>query len=80
MPQAMEKQPLLGVKEAAQRLGLSFWTLYAWARTGRLPSIQLGRRRLFDPCDLEGFIKQHRVLGWMAGEETVSQKHGTGVW
>ncbi len=52
---------LVGVREAARRLGLSFWTLYAWARVGRVPSVQLGKRRLFAPEDLEDFIAHRRV-------------------
>lgn len=59
--QTIEKDGLLGAKEASRRLGLSFWTLYAWARTGQIPYIQLGKRKLFDPQDIENFIKQHRV-------------------
>jgi excisionase family DNA binding protein len=52
---------LVGVREAARRLGLSYWTLYAWARVGRVPSVQLGKRRLFAPEDLEDFIAHRRV-------------------
>lgn len=64
-----EKQPrqiknyqgLLSIKEASNRLGLSFWTLYAWTRAGRIPYVQLGKRKLFMPHDIENFIKQHRI-------------------
>ncbi len=59
---------LIDVKDAARVLGLSFWTLYAWARTGRLPSVQLGKRRLFDPRDLEEFIEHQRVPGYDASQ------------
>ena len=51
---------LVGVKEASRRLGLSTWTLYAWARTGRLESVRLGRRRLFATKDLEHLIAAAR--------------------
>jgi excisionase family DNA binding protein len=59
--QTNEKDGLLDAKEASRRLGLSFWTLYAWTRKGHIPYIQLGKRKLFDPQDIENFIKQHRV-------------------
>lgn len=52
---------LIGTKEASRRLGISFWTLYAWTRNGRIPYIRLGKRKLFDPYDLESFVKQHKV-------------------
>ncbi len=59
--QAVKQDGLLDAREASKRLGLSFWTLYAWARNGRIPYIQLGKRKLFDPRDIENFIDRHRV-------------------
>jgi excisionase family DNA binding protein len=56
--QAMEK--LLSVDQAAQRLGVSFWTVYRLARSGRLASVQLGRRRLFAEHDLEDLVQRAR--------------------
>lgn len=52
---------LLSVREAAGRLGLSVWTVYAWARTGRIPSVQLGKRRLFVASDLSNLIEVARA-------------------
>jgi excisionase family DNA binding protein len=52
---------LLGAKAAAERLGLSVWTVYAWARAGRIPSVRLGARRLFAPEDLEQLIASSRT-------------------
>jgi excisionase family DNA binding protein len=52
---------LVDAMEAARRLGLSHWTIYHWARSGQLPSIKLGRRRLFRPLDLESFIEMRRI-------------------
>ena len=51
---------LLSVEQAAQRLGVSFWTVYRLARSGRLSSIRLGRRRLFAEEDLERLISTTR--------------------
>jgi excisionase family DNA binding protein len=59
--QTGEATRLVGVKEAAGQLGLSTWTLYAWARSGRLPSVRLGKRRLFALQDLETLISTSRV-------------------
>jgi excisionase family DNA binding protein len=47
---------LVSAREAAFRLGLSVWTVYAWARAGRLASVRLGRRRLFAEADLHALI------------------------
>ena len=49
---------LLSVEQAAQRLGVSFWTVYRMARTGRLASVRIGRRRLFAEADLEELIRE----------------------
>jgi excisionase family DNA binding protein len=51
---------LLSVEQAAERLGLSLWTVYRLARGGGLRSIQIGRRRLFAEEDLEAFVKATR--------------------
>ena len=51
---------LLSVQEAAGRLGVSLWTVYRLARSGRLPSIQLGRRRLFAEEDLQELVRSTR--------------------
>lgn len=52
---------LISVPEAAHRLGLSVWTIYRWAQEGRLPSILLGRRRLFTESDLRAFVDRSRL-------------------
>jgi excisionase family DNA binding protein len=51
---------LIRVEHTAHRLGISVWTVYRWARQGRLTSIRLGRRRLFAEADLEAFIATSR--------------------
>ena len=51
---------LLSVEQVAQRLGVSFWTVYRLARSGRLSSVRLGRRRLFTERDLEQLIREGR--------------------
>ena len=35
----------LTVTEAADRLGLSRWTISGWISSGRLPAVMVGRRR-----------------------------------
>lgn len=52
---------LLSVKQAAEYLGLSPKTLYAWIESGRVPYVALGRRRLLDPRELDKFIQRNTV-------------------
>jgi excisionase family DNA binding protein len=61
---------LIGVEDAAQRLGISVWTVYRWARAGRLTSGRLGRRRLFDVEDLDRLVADSRVKGSSAFQNT----------
>jgi len=51
------KGNLLSVGQAAERLGLSLWTVYRLARGGNLRSVRIGRRRLFAEADLEAFVE-----------------------
>ena len=53
----MEKR-LLSAREAAEYLGISHRTVWAWAQAGWLPVTRLGRRVLFDRSKLDGVIEQ----------------------
>lgn len=48
---------LLSAPQVAQHLNLSLWTVYRWARLGKIPSLHLGTRRLFLVKDLQIFIR-----------------------
>ncbi len=45
------------IKEAAERLGVTRKTLYAWMSDGRLPFIWVGDRRKITHQALQDFIK-----------------------
>jgi excisionase family DNA binding protein len=51
---------LLSAAEAAERLRVSFWTVYRMARSGELASVRIGRRRLFAVADLEELVQATR--------------------
>ena len=54
--QAMNR--LLSVSEAAELLGVSVHTVYAWVGAGRIPLVKLGRRTLFDPDALQHWVHE----------------------
>jgi excisionase family DNA binding protein len=47
---------LLSVKEAAERLNISVFTLRGWISQRRVRFVKLGRRTMFLPMDLEDLI------------------------
>ena len=44
---------LLGLQEAADRLGVHYMTAYRYVRTGRLPATRIGSQWWVDPGDLK---------------------------
>jgi excisionase family DNA binding protein len=55
-----DRERLLDVDEAAQRLGLSSSTIYKWANSCELPSVKVGVRVLFRPADLDAYAEARR--------------------
>ncbi len=53
-PAPSERPPsgLLGLQEAADRLGVHYMTAYRYVRTGRLPATRIGAQWWIDPSDL----------------------------
>ena len=50
------KKRYANIKEVSEYTSLPVKTLYEWAGTGRIPSIKLGRRVLFDLNDIDSFM------------------------
>jgi excisionase family DNA binding protein len=48
--------------EAAQALGVSSGTIDNLRRSGELPSVKIGTRRLFDMADLRRFIEERKAV------------------
>lgn len=48
---------LLSVADVAEVLGLSRFTVYAWASKRRLPAIKVGSRLMFRRPDLEAWLE-----------------------
>lgn len=47
------KKRYVNIKEVSEYTSLPIKTLYEWASIGRIPSIKLGRRVLFDLEDID---------------------------
>lgn len=56
-------EKLLSAQQAAERLGVSIWTVSRLARAGKLASVVIGRRRLFAEEDLDSFVRITRRVG-----------------
>jgi excisionase family DNA binding protein len=54
---------LLSREQAARHLGISTRNLDYLREAGRLPFVQIGRRVVFVPADLEHFVQSRRIEG-----------------
>ncbi len=52
---------LYSIPEAAQILKLSKFTVRLWINRGYIPVVQLGRRIMIHPDDLQAFIQARRT-------------------
>lgn len=53
----MEIKRLLDAKKAAEYLSISRAKLYQWVDRGRIPSVRIDGRRLFDILELDEFVE-----------------------
>ena len=53
-------EALLSIEQAAQKLGLSPWTLRLYLRQGKLRPVRIGRRVLLEEAELSRFIAECR--------------------
>jgi excisionase family DNA binding protein len=52
---------LWNIRQAAEALGLSRHTLYAWVSQKRIAHVKAGRKVMFDPRDLQAWIQERKV-------------------
>jgi excisionase family DNA binding protein len=58
MSEQKSNQKLLKTKQVAKLFKVHQWTIYNWARSGRLPCIHLSKRSLrFRKEDIEKYMK-----------------------
>jgi len=51
----------VGLKDAAEAVGLSHWTLRKLVSEGKLPAVRINRRVLIELAVLRQLIEQHRT-------------------
>jgi excisionase family DNA binding protein len=54
-------EPLLEVREVHQILHLSRQSIYALVRSGKLRAYRIGRRWMFEECDIRAFMASVEV-------------------
>ena len=54
------KKRYANIKEVSAYTSLPVKTLYEWASLGRIPSIKLGRKVLFDLNDIDSFLASQK--------------------
>ncbi len=70
------------IKEVAKYTSLPTKTLYEWAGTGRLPSIKIGRRVLFDLRDIDEVmtsLKRPYLQHEKTANKIVGDLHGNAI-
>ena len=69
----------VSIKEVSVYTSLPVKTLYEWASTGRIPSIKLGRRVLFDLHDIDNAmanLKRNTNQSEKTSNKIVADIHG----
>ena len=56
------EQLALGLRQAAEAVGLSHWTLRLYVRQGKIRALKIGRRVLVEPSELQRLIQQGRKV------------------
>lgn len=56
------KKLLLDVKDAAQAVSISPWTIRRYITLGKLKAVRIGRRVLIEPSELERLIETGRKV------------------
>ncbi|MEE9509092.1 MAG: helix-turn-helix domain-containing protein [Candidatus Bathyarchaeia archaeon] len=78
----MEKQRYINIKETSVYTSIPIKTLYEWASIGRIPSIKIGRRVLFDLNDIDnimGNLKRPYRQHEKTANKIIGDLHGNGI-
>jgi excisionase family DNA binding protein len=78
----MAKKRYASIKEVSAYTTLAESTLYEWSAQGKIPSIKMGRRVLFDIQDIDqvmASLKRTNNQGEKIVEKIVGGVHGDGI-
>ncbi len=70
------------IKKVSRYTSLPISTLYEWSGTGRIPSIKIGRRRLYDLVDIDLLmesLKQSPNQCEVTANKIIGGFHGNGI-
>jgi len=54
------QQLLIGVRQAADAVGLSHWTIRQYIREGKIQGVKIGKRILVEPAELQRLVDEGR--------------------
>ncbi len=72
----------VNIKMVSRYTSLPVKTLYEWASTGKIPSIKIGRRVLFDLMDIDRIMNSFKRSSnqcEMTANKIIGALHGNGI-
>ncbi len=78
----VNRERYVDIKAISRYTSLPIKTLYEWSGTGRIPSIKIGRRVLFDLHDIDkimDFFKRSSNQCEMTANKIIGDLHGNGI-
>ncbi len=78
----LDRERYVNIKAASRYTSLPVKTLYEWSGTGRIPSIKIGRRVLFDLHDIDKIMdsfKRSTNQCEMTANKIIGDLHVNGI-
>ncbi len=78
----LNRERYVDIKRVSRYTSLPVKTLYVWAGTGRIPSVKIGRRVLFDLHDIDKImdsLKRSSNQCEMTVNKIIGDLHGNGI-
>ena len=78
----VNRERYVDIKAVSRYTSLPVKTLYEWASTGRIPSVKIGRRVLFDLYDIDkkmDSFKRSSNQCEMTANKIIGDLHGNGI-
>ena len=78
----VNRERYVDIKATSRYTSLPVKTLYEWAGTGRIPSVKIGRRVLFDLHDIDKIMNSFKRSSnqyEMTANKIIGDLHGNGI-